>query len=551
MMARTVETALVRIFDEVGQVHGTGFLVDDCHVLTCAHVIEAAVGADHHSLDSGNIASVITKHPVSLDFPFVSPGAPYSAGNRCPVHIACWKPVPPEITTPTPFQQDIALLRLDPGPPPGAQPLRLSGAIAGMLFAGKQCEVYGVPQGAQDGEYAKGVIGREVGGELWQINRLAVTEYPIIQGFSGAPVWVSSLHHAVGMVVAADNPKVVDTHNARFLPTSYLIRALPHLPQYPYVENPYRGLLVFDEEHQEFFFGREEETCELATRVETEPLVVVTGPSGSGKSSLVRAGLLPCLESSQCWYVVPPFRPGTDPLFAFALALVDPSVAGEERVTRARKLAEGLGENVARWPLILTTLLQHRLQGRRVLIVIDQFEELLRNDQSTETQQLVLDGLFALINRDSNPDLPVTVLLTMRSDFLLAVRSYPPCQEMLDHGDALFKLLDMGAADLRKAIAKPAEPLGVGIESTVIDAMVDAMKGEPGNLPFLGSQPGRCDHGRGVRGDREGAGCPEPSCRAGLWNAEPHRARASKAHLHPVSSAGRRRTGYASSGHRG
>jgi hypothetical protein len=121
---------------------------------------------------------------------------------------------------------------------------------------------------------------------------------------------------------------------------------LPPAPPLDGSSNPYRGLESFDEAHKDLFFGRQALTQQLAEFVATHSLTVVLGASGSGKSSLVKAGLIPVLRQSQdgqTWFILPPFRPGESPFRALnnALALVNlPAIAPSEDATASGLLQQ-------------------------------------------------------------------------------------------------------------------------------------------------------------------------------------------------------------------
>src|SRR5205085_11015684 len=176
---------------------------------------------------------------------------------------------------------------------------------------------------------------------------------------------------------------------------------------------PYRGLSPFLEEHAGLFFGRAAEIKELLNYVKQSGLVAVIGPSGSGKSSLVQAGLLPRvrrgdLPGSEHWKIVM-LSPGDDPFGTLAAALAPALREAKAAVDNhlAVTLAEeelGLGQSVKR-------VLAGQPVGARLLLIIDQFEELFTLAPE-EQQQTFLLRLMSAIEKS-----PLTVALTLRSDF--------------------------------------------------------------------------------------------------------------------------------------
>src|SRR5262249_13046353 len=150
--------------------------------------------------------------------------------------------------------------------------------------------------------------------------------------------------------------------------------------------NPYRGLIAFREEDEPFFFGREAFTAQLLARVQKKPLVTVLGPSGSGKSSIIFAGLVPKLARLGKWCFAP-FRPGKEPFLGLAGALVPLYETGRnktEQLRATRDLSASLYEG--RYPLSnVLSLIQQTYPNHHILIIVDQFEELytLCHDSAT------------------------------------------------------------------------------------------------------------------------------------------------------------------------
>lgn len=213
---------------------------------------------------------------------------------------------------------------------------------------------------------------------------------------------------------------------------------------------PYRGLDAFREEDRHLFFGRQRLIEQLIARLADERLLVVIGPSGSGKSSLVRAGIIPRLRAgvlpgSADWQILPPIVPGSDPQAALA-----------------RVLPPG------------------PLPERTTLLFVDQFEETFTLCASDAVRNAFIERLLALVE---NPDAPHRVILTMRSDFeQYVVRSehLQPLWERAKH-----YLSPLTAPELREAIEQPAQQVGLKFESGLVDALLQDVLGEPAALPLL------------------------------------------------------------------
>lgn len=238
---------------------------------------------------------------------------------------------------------------------------------------------------------------------------------------------------------------------------------------------PYPGLLAFQEEDAAIFFGRGDEISqglELLNRLHHlgDPrLIMVLGASGTGKSSLVRAGLMPRLRrDSDRWIVLDLFRPRADPTGELVSIL---SRSG------SADLAERL--RVADDPDALAEILLEirRRSGRpaaKVLLIVDQFEELLGRDSS-------MTFLTQLRRAIDHPDAPVVVVATMRSDFLDRFQNSHP---LLDIEYAVLSLGPMSQEDIAEIIEEPAKEAEVELEPRLVTALV-ADAGTPNALPLL------------------------------------------------------------------
>ena len=195
---------------------------------------------------------------------------------------------------------------------------------------------------------------------------------------------------------------------------------------------PYQGLAPFEAADAEFFFGRERLVDELAARLVEAPLLALIGASGSGKSSLLRAGLLPALDGFD--HVL--LRPG-DPL---------PKPAA----------------------------------GRRTVIAVDQFEELFGAAFSERARR---DYVDALVEAAWDPERRAIVLLALRADFFGRVAPYVELADLIGPNHVL--LAPMSHAELRRAIEGPAAHVGLDVEPALTDALVDDIAGETGGLPLL------------------------------------------------------------------
>ena len=242
-------------------------------------------------------------------------------------------------------------------------------------------------------------------------------------------------------------------------------------PKRPTIEgpNPYRGLFAFAESDAEVFFGRERLVEELVVDLATHPFLAVVGPSGSGKSSVVRAGLLPRLRSAGAF--VASMVPGERPLAELEIALS----------TVACRPVPDLADIVADDPSGLGAVLADVLpeSGRELILLIDQFEEAFTLAHDAERNLL----MRAIVHALDDPAIPLRVILTARADFLGPILDDALVGSLVRDHSRLVAPLD--ADELHVAIVGPAENAGVAVESALAAALVSDAASSPGSLPLL------------------------------------------------------------------
>ncbi|WP_420630210.1 hypothetical protein [Candidatus Leptofilum sp.] len=249
------------------------------------------------------------------------------------------------------------------------------------------------------------------------------------------------------------------------------------------VECPYKGLHAFQVEDAKNFFGREEFTAKLKAAVYDQPLVAVIGPSGSGKSSVVFAGLIPELEDEKNWLIAD-FRPGVDPFIALAqalLPLLEPNVSTIDKPPKARRLATHLQSGDATLTDYLQ-MIQQEQPTAKLLLYCDQFEELYTQVADVEQRRRFLDVVLAGFDQPDKA-YDATLVLTLRADFLGQVLAYPKMVATLQDRDIKIGL--MSPDELETAIVQPAANAGVGFADGLVTRILEDVGDHAGNLPLL------------------------------------------------------------------
>ena len=265
---------------------------------------------------------------------------------------------------------------------------------------------------------------------------------------------------------AAITGGVVELQTARERTRLYAVEEPPD-PSEPAV-CPFRGLAPFDPAHAEYFFGRERLVAELVARLVGSTLLAVVGPSGSGKSSAVRAGLLPALADgvvpgSESWRRAV-MRPGERPLAELSRAL-------------ARAVPEAGGEDAAPW---IADALDRLEPGERLVLLIDQFEEAFVACRDQAERAAFFD---ALVEGAGDPDERLVVVLAIRADFYARCAEHAELSTLVSANQVLVG--PMRRDELRRAIELPARRAGLRVELLLVSALVGDVAEEPGGLPLL------------------------------------------------------------------
>ena len=242
---------------------------------------------------------------------------------------------------------------------------------------------------------------------------------------------------------------------------------------------------AFREKDAHLFFGREEFVQQLVDAVKQHPLVPVIGASGSGKSSVVFAGLIPPLLAEGSW-LIKSFRPQSQPFYGLASALVrllKPELDEIQQPGRAAELADDMNQGRLMISQVVASILE-RNSGKRILLVIDQFEELYSLCRDEKERQRFLDQLLSAVEVASAQRTPnFTFVFTLRADFYGYVLSYRGLVDALGKS-TLPPLGPMSPQELQAAIEKPVQHL-VELESGLTERILEDVAAEPGNLPLL------------------------------------------------------------------
>jgi WD40 repeat protein len=236
---------------------------------------------------------------------------------------------------------------------------------------------------------------------------------------------------------------------------------------------PYRGLLPYGRDHEAVFYGRERLTAELAGKVAGTPIVMVTGASGAGKTSLLQAGLVPALArgvqvpGSSSWPVVSvsaTARPLTD--LAAGLA----SLGGGNPAAIRQMLADAPGEA----HLLMREIMLATSDPARLVLIIDQFEQVFAADgpDGRLERTAFIDAVCAAATQPAGlaGEPPARVVIAVRGDCWDRCAGYPQLVRAME--DDQLVIGPMPEASLRRAISGPAEASGLRVDSALIDAIV-------------------------------------------------------------------------------
>lgn len=257
--------------------------------------------------------------------------------------------------------------------------------------------------------------------------------------------------------------------------------------------NPYQGLKPFRENNAHLFFGREKDAHAILKKLRSNRLLTLVGASGSGKSSLVAAGVVPAvrlgeLDGSEDWLTLS-MRPGLRPCHSLTIELAKLQDGGTaiamanlaDRVEGLSKLRSAMLLQPETLSNAIDLILSDQEKHNSVLLVVDQFEEVFTQaTDDSEALAFVWNLEFAVRAGGGR----VYTILSLRADFLHKCMTYP--RDLAERlVESVQYCLEMDRRHLKEAVVMPAAECGVTIEDGLTEALVDDVCGQPGDLPLL------------------------------------------------------------------
>jgi len=251
--------------------------------------------------------------------------------------------------------------------------------------------------------------------------------------------------------------------------------------------NPFPGLRSFELNEDYLFFGREPQTAELVKRLRQNRFLAVVGTSGSGKSSLVRAGMIPTLLAGRMrnagsrWEIAV-MRPGGHPIGHLAQALCDADLYDPEVESMVPHLQATLSRS--RLGLVEAVRQSEMEPDTNLLLVVDQFEEIFRfRSVGHQEREQALDFVNLLLEASRQKDAPVYVVITMRSDFIGDCSQFEGLAEAVNDGEFLIPRLSR--QQCRAAIEGPVKVAGGQISSSLVQRLLNDLGEDQDELPIL------------------------------------------------------------------
>jgi WD40 repeat protein len=427
-LAIDLKAGVVRILQSDGKTtSGAGFVVSEKGLLaTCSHVIQPEASQNRGE-----------PRPEKVYVIFCT------TGDRMAARVLpeFWRPAD---------QEDVAVLQLEGNLPAAVRPLSLGSS---QNTINHSFQTFGFPElGPKDGTYGDGHILNEL--QMHGTRVLQVSSPQVTPGFSGGPVLDLVTSRIVGMVTAI----VAQDKYGRMAETAYITPSETLREICPQIGlsdiQPYLGLAAFTEKDAEFFFGRRRAVEKLVESLRSRPRFLgVMGPSGSGKSSIIQAGLIPVLRQGSI--------PGSD---RWDFIIVRPADNPFEQL-EIKGLA-GASKNLA---VASSSWIKH-VGRERFLLILDQFEEFL----ATCPPHLRQDFWDQLSNLLQAEEIPVIVMIVMRDDFFSSLAQQAPSAlfEWIEHGFVHISS-NLEADEIKEIVQEPARKVGLHFEEGLADVIVN------------------------------------------------------------------------------
>ncbi len=267
-------------------------------------------------------------------------------------------------------------------------------------------------------------------------------------------------------------------HAHKEAPDAFLQEFDPLLqPEIPDERCPYIGLNAFDDSNEHLFYGRSQLISDILNQIMVNRLVAAIGPSGSGKSSVILAGVLPrlkdgALPDSADWRYYPTIVPGSTPLTRLARLLQPEDADPTEWIPDTIEKLHSDDDHL--------TYLMDKGGSQPAVLVIDQFEETFTLCHDEAERNAFLQNILNLVRSRNARHL---VILTMRVDYESYLNKEPLFHSLFEQGQV--RVSAMNSAELHEAIEKPAEAVGLKFQNGLVDALVREIVGEPAALPLL------------------------------------------------------------------
>ncbi|MFD7132860.1 hypothetical protein [Streptomyces sp. NPDC059894] len=445
--------SVARVWGAGSEPVGSAFLVGPRTLVTCAHVLAHARGARTRRPAGRRPVVPRAGWEVEVGFHRHGPG-------RLRAEAVAVEP-------PDGLYGDIAVLELLDEAPAGIARLVLHPLedLRARTFL-----TFGHPADFDDGRHAQGLLRGAVGAGGW----LEMSSDEVEPGFSGAPVWVDDLSGVVGMVVARHG-----SDRAYAIPVRSLLEAHPPLRRMALPPSPYRGLNHFEQEDGPLFAGRDGLAENLAALASQHAVTTVYGPSGVGKTSLARAGVLPRLAAAGAATAAVRLHPRVDLAAAIAEAL---RIDGQPAAAEVRERLAGLLRSAG--PPAAAAGLRAWLDdvgATRLAVVLDQLDEVLAAEPAAAT---AIDAFVSRLTAPADGPPAVCVLVTVRETFRKAAARHT--RTVFSAWDA--RGMPVGPPtdeQLREIITEPLRTVRCAIDDAVITEIIEETQFSTSALPLV------------------------------------------------------------------